>query len=303
MNAADIESIRKKIVVVYSAGCGNGKSEIAANLAFCIAREGVRTWILDANTFSPAQDIILGFKVTGPTFSDFLVKPDLQELPVYPLNRLYNNPRPLDLFFTPSERNNEITRFDLQESINSGRDLCTRLPLAILKAMDEHKIDLLIVDTHPGFERINEVWMGITQHLLLISRINPVDFENLKSLLKDTSVQDIAQKLVVFTNVQTDKSRRVSPDMENTAVLTHLGRLKKQLEQDPCLFGCNGILPEPTNPVRIWENAFLYSEKLALFQQKTKRKGIFVEKEPEDVFSRNIEKLAAYFAKDKSQIF
>jgi len=52
MNPKHIESLKKKILVVYSAGCGNGKSEIAANLAFSIARGGIRTWVLDANTFS-----------------------------------------------------------------------------------------------------------------------------------------------------------------------------------------------------------------------------------------------------------
>ena len=208
MNAAQVESLKKKILVVYSAGCGNGKSEIAANLAFSIARRGVRTWVLDANTFAPAQDFIFGITSPGPNFSHFLIDSSIHDMPVYPLNKIFSNPHPVPLLLTPAERDNQETRFALQEIFNSGTDIYSRIPEAVFKAMVHHKIDLLIVDTHPSFERINEVWMGMTEFLLIISRINPVDLENLKSLLKDPSVNDIAQKLVVFTNVHLDKSRK-----------------------------------------------------------------------------------------------
>ena len=291
MNAALIESFRKKILVIYSAGCGNGKSEIAANLAFSIALKGIRTWVLDANTFSPAQDFILGFNVTGPTFTDFLTNPKLKEIPVYPLSRIYANPHPLPLFITPSERDNHETRFALQETLNSGTDIYSRIPGAVFNAMLKHKIDLLIIDTHPSFERVNEVWMGMTEFLLLISRINPIDFENLKSLLKDPSVQDIEQKLIVITNVQIDHSRNVSQDMENDTIIEQLNALQKQFEQEPCTLGCTDPPALQAGKTDIHENAFLYSERLAVFQQVSQRKGMFIDKEPKDSFSMNIERL------------
>ncbi len=202
MNAALVESLKKKILVIYSAGCGNGKSEIAANLAFSIARKGIRTWVLDANTFAPAQDFIFGVVSPGPNFSHFLIDPSMHDMPVYSLNKVFSNPHPVPLFLTPAERDNKETRFALQEAVNSGADIYSKIPQAVFNAMEHNKIDLLIIDTHPSFERINEVWMGMTDFLLIISRINPVDLENLKSLLKDPSVTDINRKLVVFTNVQ-----------------------------------------------------------------------------------------------------
>ena len=291
MNAALIESLRKKILVIYSAGCGNGKSEIAANLAFNIARKGIRTWVLDANTFAPAQDFILGFNVQGPTFSDFLTNPKVKEIPVYPMSRIYANPHPLPLFITPSERDNQKTRFALQETMNSSTDIYSRIPEAVFDAMAKHKIDLLVIDTHPSFERVNEVWMGMTEFLLLISRINPIDFENLKSLLKDPSVQDIEQKLIVITNVQIDHSRNVSQDMENKKIVKQLKALHKQFEQEPCTLGCTDPPALQACKTDIHDKAFLYSEKLALFQQASQRKGMFIDKEPGDSFSVNIEQL------------
>jgi MinD-like ATPase involved in chromosome partitioning or flagellar assembly len=291
MNADRIESLRNRILVIYSAGCGNGKSEIAANLAFSIARKGIRTWVLDANTFAPAQDSIFGVEPRRPTFSDFLLDPEMKAIPVYPLNHIYANPHPLHLFITPSERDNQKTRFALQEATNSGADLYSRIPEAVFAAMDRNRIDLLIIDTHPSFERINEVWMGMTSFLLLISRINPIDFENLKSLLKDPSVQDIAQKLIVFTNVKIDRSRNVTQDMENEEIAAQLRALHEQVQQEPCTLGCTDPPTIPAGRTDIHEKAFLYSEKLALFQQAAVRRGMFIEREPEDTFSVNIERL------------
>jgi MinD-like ATPase involved in chromosome partitioning or flagellar assembly len=291
MNAAQIESLKKKILVIYSAGCGNGKSEIAANLAFSIARRGIRTWVLDANTFAPAQDIIFGVASPSLTFSQFLIDPSMHEMPVYPLNKPFSNPRPVPLFLTPSERDDQKIRFALQEKFNSGTDIYSRIPEAVFKAMVHHKIDLLIIDTHPSFERINEVWMGMTEFLLIISRINPIDVENLKSLLKDPSVSDIDQKLVVFTNVHVDKSRKASPDMDNTAMIEQLQELYRHFEHDNCVLDCTDSPTLPAGKTSIYEKAFLYSEKLALFQQAARRKGMFIEKEPSDSFSVNIEQL------------
>jgi MinD-like ATPase involved in chromosome partitioning or flagellar assembly len=291
MNAAQIESLKKKILVIYSAGCGNGKSEIAANLAFSIARRGIRTWVLDANTFVPAQDFILGVNSPGPNFSHFLIDPSMHEMPVYPLNKIFSNPHPVPLFLTPSERDNQETRFALQEKFNSGTDIYSKIPEAVFKAMIHHKIDLLIIDTHPSFERINEVWMGMTEFLLIISRINPVDLENLKSLLKDPSVSDIDQKLVVFTNVHVDKSRKASPDMDNTAMIEQLQELYRQFEEDNCVLDCTDPLTTPAGKTDIYEKAFLYSEKLALFQQAARREGMFIEQESGDGFSVNVERL------------
>jgi cellulose biosynthesis protein BcsQ len=291
MKAAQIESLKKKILVIYSAGCGNGKSEIAANLAFSIARKGVRTWVLDANTFSPAQDFIFGFTSSSPNFSHFLIDSSIHDMPVYSLDRIFSNPHLLPLLITPAERDNHETRFALQETFNSGDDIYSRIPEAVFKAMIQHKIDLLIIDTHPSFERINEVWMGMTDFLLVISRINPVDLENLKSLLKDPSVIDVTKKLVVFTNVHVDKSRKAHKDMDNTAIIKQLQALLHQFEHDYCVLNCTNPPTLPAGKTDIYEQAFLYSKKLALFQQASPREEMFIEKEPTDSFSVNIELL------------
>ena len=291
MNQKHIESLKKKMLVVYSAGCGNGKSEIAANLAFSIARGGIRTWVLDANTFAPAEDYIFGYTPRGPTFSHFLIDPSIHEIPVYPMDMVYSNPQVVPLLLTHAERNDKRVRFDLEEILNSGTDIYSKIPEAVYKAMDQHDIELLIIDTHPSFERINEVWMGMSGFLLIISRINPVDLKNLKALLQDPSVRDISQKLVLFTNVKIDTSRNVSKDMANTEMIQLLQELHQQFDHDICVLDCSNPEKIPAGKIDIYEQPFLYSEKLALFQQVSNRQGMFIVKEPKDSFSVNIERL------------
>ena len=49
----------EKVLVVYSPAGGNGKSEIAANIAYYLAKTGYRIWLIDANTHAPTLDLIL----------------------------------------------------------------------------------------------------------------------------------------------------------------------------------------------------------------------------------------------------
>ena len=187
--------------------------------------------------------------------------------PCIPWTRYFQTHVPYRSFLHRAERDNKETRFALQEAVNSGADIYSRIPEAVFNAMEQNKIDLLIIDTHPSFERINEVWMGMTDFLLIISRINPVDLENLKSLLKDPSVFDMHQKLVVFTNVHIDKSRKALKDMDNTAIVRQLTELQTQFEQDRCVLDCTNHSTIPAGKTDIYDQAFLYSKKLALFQQ------------------------------------
>ena len=126
MNPKHIESLKKKILVVYSAGCGNGKSEIAANLAYSIARGGIRTWVLDANTFAPAEDYIFGYTPKGPTFSHFLINPSIHEIPVYPMDMVYSNPQVVPLLLTHAEHRQGLRRARFRMPVQP-RDECAVL--------------------------------------------------------------------------------------------------------------------------------------------------------------------------------
>jgi len=297
MNPHDVQALKKRIIVTYSPGGGNGKSEIAANLAYCMARRGRRVWILDANTFAPAQDIIFELNTYGQTFSDYLVDDTLDELPVYDVSGLLGVNRAGALFVTPSTRDDCDVRYDLQERTNENQLLIHDLPAALFDGMAARSIDLLIVDTYPSFEAINEVWLGLTEFLLLVSRIHTVDLENLRALLQDETVNEIDHKLIVFNNVHLDGEGRPAPDIDEKKI-EWLLRTKQRLDLKAYLASCTVATDAGCRShVGIFRHPILYSENLALFRQMAPRNGLFVQRDTTDQFSRTVDRLADYILK------
>jgi cellulose biosynthesis protein BcsQ len=286
MNPSEIERFRRRIIVVYSPEGGNGKSEIAANLAYCLAKRGLRTWILDANIFAPTQDLIFQFRVPGATLSEFLLDPYPCDLPLYDLTEHLNPRLGIPVYLTPSCRENSDIRFRLQQAMIHGEDIYSKIPLAIFETFLARHIDILIIDTHPSFGELNEVWLGMTEFLLIISRMNDLDLENLKPLLNEGMVLDVTKKLVVFNNVNLDEEGHAQEAMKNTIALQRFqgGVLERDAIPDQ----------KARQGLEFYSEPFLYSKKLAMYGESVARSGLFVEKEPSDSFSRGIKGLSAY---------
>ncbi|MDD1676834.1 MAG: AAA family ATPase [Methanomicrobiales archaeon] len=292
MKPADIERVQKNIMVVYSPDGGNGKSEIAANLAFCLARQGKRIWVIDANTVAPSQDILFHCPGRLPTFAEFLLENKLQELPAYRLSEFLPGELDAGICLTPSRREDPELLFRLQELMDHGLDGTRNIPEAIYRKMIHNHIDAVIIDTFPGFGEINQMFLAIAGFLLIVSRITDVDLRNLRTLLQDESIMDIQKKLVVFNNIELDERRQASPAMENTAMIQKLSALKCAADFQPYFdeFRRNSGLQG--DGIEIYDRPFLYSRTLALFGQGTERRELFVQHAPRDPFSLNIDRLA-----------
>jgi MinD-like ATPase involved in chromosome partitioning or flagellar assembly len=287
--------MQKKIVVIYSLGGGNGKSEIAANLAYCLAEQGMKAWVLDANLYAPTQDLIFGIPVEDGSLSDFLIRPEGADIPCYDISSKLAGKGSGRLFLTPSNRDDPKVRFSLQDILNRGTDFSQVLPEALFRGMHRTGADILIIDTYPTFEQINEVWLGMTNVLLIVSRINDLDLENTRMFLRQGTVEDITHKLIVLNNIRLDKDRNVFHDIENRQANKRLDEIRRQAA---CV-----IQPPPADisaldcpgDIVIYDEPILYSEKLSIFRQSAgKRDGLFVQKEPTDSFSESIRRLAEY---------
>jgi len=293
MKSPDINEYRKRIAVVYSPGGGNGKSEIAANLAFCLAAKGKRTWLLDSNLFAPTQDIIFGLTDPGPTFADYVATDhNNNDIPCYNLSsELPGLYRGLPLYLTPSRRDDPGVRFQLHERSNGEGSDFEKIPGAIFQMMQKEKIDFLIIDTYPGFDRINELWLGLTEFLLIVSRMNDIDKENLKVLLQDGNITDVRKSLVVFNNVQVDDNRRAFKTMENHTFTENLTNFRNEIADKS---GPDREDAEDSGIVDIFQSPFLYSEQLARYGQDITRNGLFLQNEPENLFSKTLQSLTDY---------
>jgi MinD-like ATPase involved in chromosome partitioning or flagellar assembly len=295
MTPPNLQEMQKKIVVVYSLGGGNGKSEIAANLAYCLAEQGMKAWIVDANLYAPTQDLIFGLPAAGASLSDFLISPAGSDIPYCDVTSKLAGKGSGRLLLTPSNRDDQDVRFSLQEILNRGTDFSHILPEALFRGMHSTGADILIIDTYPTFEQINEVWLGLTNVLLIISRINELDLENTRMFLRQGTVEDITNKLIVLNNIRLDKDRNVFHDIENQDVSERLAEIRRQAA---CVIQSDhkdkSSSDGPCDAV-IYDEPILYSEKLSIFRQNMrKRDGLFIQKEPTDSFSVSIWNLAEY---------
>jgi cellulose biosynthesis protein BcsQ len=192
------------------------------------------------------------------------------------------------LYFTPCIRNDSQKRYKTEHALVEEESACDKIPDAIFHGIGDG-IDYLIIDTHPGFERINQVWLAMTSYLLIISRINDVDIENLKSHLQDVNVLDIKKKLVVFNNVTLNDERAAFKTMNNQKMQTKfLG-----LIQNPSrIIGSDS---GTDTSVEIFLHPIPYSEALALYPST---KGLYIQKNKLSNFALIIKALATKILED-----
>lgn len=278
-----------KIITVYSPGGGTGKSEIAASLAYTLARRGKNVWIIDANVFAPSIDILYNITCDNfNTFNEFILNGSLSKIPVCDITYVTRCQDGGRLFFTPSIRNDTEKRYQIERALIEDESACLKIPEAVYQGLGDG-IDYLIVDTHPGFERINQVWLGITNYLLIISRITDVDIENLKMLLKERDIIDIRKKLVVFNNVCLNEERTAFKTMNNQKMRA---RFLAHMQNPSSILG---VHPGDGSEVEIFQHPIPYSAALALHPSS---KGLYIQTHKLSNFSLIMKSLAKKVEQD-----
>lgn len=162
------------IVSVHSFRGGTGKSNTTANLAALMAGRGLRVGVIDADIQSPGIHVILG--VAGDevnlSLNDFLwgglklseIARDVTGL----------QERPLDgrIFLIPSSMEpGQIARV-----LRDGYDPA-RLTEGLRQLGDELRLDVLLMDTHPGLNEETLLALVISHTLVVILRPDKQDYE------------------------------------------------------------------------------------------------------------------------------
>ncbi len=289
---ADFSTAWNKIVTVYSPGSGTGKSEIAASLGYILGKKGKKVWIIDANMFAPTLDIVFNIPIDDrKTLSEFILNERLSAIPLCDISHVLKSRSGGRLFFTPSMRNDVERRSRLEEVLIDSETVCEKIPKAIFNGMG-NGIDYLIIDTHPGFERINQVWLGITKYLLIVSRITDADIGNLKVLLKDKDLLDIPRKLVIFNNVCLTEERDPRMTMKNRKMMN---RFLSLLQNPPEFLGTPG---GDGTDIEIFPRAIPYSKSLACHDGST---GLYIRSHTKSTFAFIMRALAEKIAHDLNE--
>ena len=251
-----------KIVSVHSFRGGTGKSNITANLAVSIARNGSRVGIVDTDIQSPGIHVLFDVDIEkiSHTLNDYLWgKCSIEEaaVDVSPFLLLQNGKSavaPGSVYLIPSSNKaGEIARV-LREGYDVGvlndgfRDLIKGL-----------KLDFMFIDTHPGLNEETLLSIAVSDILIVILRPDKQDFQG-------TAVTvEVARKLQVPNLILVVNKILLDFDFED---------VKRQVES-AYQATVVGLLPLSLDMIRLASA------------------GIFYLKNPDHSISKEIDKIAA----------
>jgi MinD-like ATPase involved in chromosome partitioning or flagellar assembly len=177
-----------RIISVHSFRGGTGKSNTTANLAAIYAQRGLRVGVVDTDIQSPGIHVIFGLEEDRMVHSlnDYLWgKCEIQDA-AHDVTPYLRAPVPGKVYLIPSSiKPGEIARV-LREGYDA--DLLSDGFQSVINSL---KLDLLLIDTHPGLNEETLLSVAISEVLVIIMRPDSQDYQG-------TSVTvDIARKLGV----------------------------------------------------------------------------------------------------------
>jgi MinD-like ATPase involved in chromosome partitioning or flagellar assembly len=163
-----------KIISIHSFRGGTGKSNTTANVAAILATQGLRVGVIDTDIQSPGIHILFGLEGTEITTSlnDYLWHGlDIKETAVDVTANL-GQAISGQLFLIPSSvKPGEITRV-----LREGYD-ARKLTQGLKDLVDALRLDVLLIDTHPGLNEETLLSIVISDALVVIMRPDKQDYE------------------------------------------------------------------------------------------------------------------------------
>ena len=178
---------------VTSGKGGVGKTNIAVNLAFCLAKEGKRVVLLDADLGLANVDVLLGLTPQKNIFHLFHEGAALSDI-------LFPSPYGFSILPASSGMSEML-------ALNTGQKL------ELLEAVDEleNKVDYLIVDTGAGIND-NVLYFNLAaQERLVVMTPEPTSLTDAYALIKVLKLTHGIEHFKVFINMAPDI--RVAKDM------------------------------------------------------------------------------------------
>lgn len=189
------------IVSIHSFRGGTGKSNTTANVAALLARGGQRVGVIDADIQSPGIHNIFG--VSGDEISaslnDFLwhdrpigeVAQDVTALQRVPIDGR--------IFLIPSSmRPGEITRV-----LREGYD-AQLMTTGFRQLVDDLRLDVLMIDTHPGLNEETLLSLVISHQLLIVMRPDKQDYEGTGITARVAKELDVPRISIVVNKAPSD---------------------------------------------------------------------------------------------------
>ena len=162
------------IVSVHSFRGGTGKSNLTANLAVLLAATGKRVGVIDTDIQSPGIHVLFGLSGDAITVSlnDFLWHGSAIEDAAIDVTPAGGGAVAGRVYLIPSSiKPGELTRV-----LREGYD-AQRLAHGLRRLVDALRLDVLLIDTHPGLNEETLLSLVISNVLLVVMRPDHQDYE------------------------------------------------------------------------------------------------------------------------------
>ena len=162
------------IVSIHSFRGGTGKSNTTANLAAIYAQRGLRVGVIDTDIQSPGIHVLFGLAGDDveASLNDFLWHGRPIEEVAQDVTSAAGPDCPGRIYLIPSSmKPGEIARI-----LREGYD-AQRLTEGFRHLVDHLKLDILLIDTHPGLNEETLLSLVLSDVLLIVMRPDRQDYE------------------------------------------------------------------------------------------------------------------------------
>lgn len=161
------------ILAIHSFRGGTGKSNLSANLAVALALQGKRVAVFDTDLASPGVHVLFGYSAVpgDPVLNDYLqsgvpISRCAYDVTPEPVRRAKGR-----VWLVPGSMDGDRIARLLREGYK-----VERLNDAMFSLVDELRLDVVLVDTHPGINEETLLSTAIADCLLIVMRPDSQDY-------------------------------------------------------------------------------------------------------------------------------
>ena len=222
-----------KIIAIHSFRGGTGKSNIAANLAALLAAQGPRVGVIDTDIQSPGIHVLFGLRgdAIGHSLNDYLCGKCTIQMTAHPVLAGVVSGQ---IFLIPSS----IKADAIIQVLREGYDM-QLLTTAFRELINALKLDVLLIDTHPGLNEETLFAIAIASALAIVLRPDQQDYEGTGVALGVARALDVPRMRLVVNKAPADYDlAAIKTHVEGTfdcpvaAVLPHSDQMMKLASSD-----------------------------------------------------------------------
>ena len=185
-----------RIISVHSFRGGTGKSNVTANLATLLARQGNRVGVVDTDLQSPGLHVLFGLEEERHSLNEYLWgKCAIKQTAHDVTSKLKNEIAGKVYLIRASNKTGEIARI-----LREGYDVAL-LKDGFHRLIQELQLDALLIDTHPGLNEETLLSLAVSDVLVVLLRPDQQDYQGTSVTVEVARHLEVPRLLLIINQV------------------------------------------------------------------------------------------------------